>query len=90
MPNWPTFLDHIEHVLFFLADCLLKLVMQRSDWSSAFVDVVGRCGVVVAILAFGSIGHGFKSEQRLISHYSASAFSKMRSLAKCSLADSVR
>jgi len=41
-------------------------------------------------LAFGSIGHGFESEHRLFSHLSASAFSKLRSLAKCSLDDSVR
>jgi len=34
--------------------------------------------------------HGFESEHRLFSHHSASAFSKLRSLAKCSLDDSVR
>jgi len=52
--------------------------------------VVRRCGVVGSTLAFGSIGHGFDSEHRLFSHYSASAFSKLRLLAKCSLDDSVR
>jgi len=51
---------------------------------------VRRCGVVGSTLAFGSIGHGFESEHSLFSHHSASAFSKLRSLAKCSLDDSVR
>jgi len=52
---------------------------------------VGRCGVVGSTLTFGSIGHGFESEHRLFSHDGASAFSKLRSLAKCSpLDDSVR
>jgi len=41
-------------------------------------------------LTFESIGHGIESEHRLFSHHSASAFSKLRSLAKCSLDDSVR
>jgi len=52
--------------------------------------IVRRCNVVGSTLAFGSIGHGFESEIRLFSHHSASAFSKLRSLAKCSLDDSVR
>jgi len=52
--------------------------------------IVGRRGVVVSTLAFGTIGHGFESENRLFSHHGASAFSKLRSLAKCSLDDSVR
>jgi len=39
------------------------------------------CGVVGSTLAFGSIGHGFESEHCLFSHHSASAFSKLRSLA---------
>jgi len=51
---------------------------------------VRRCGVLGSILAFGSIGHGFESELRLFSQQSASAFSNLRSLAKCSLDDSVR
>jgi len=51
--------------------------------------IVRRCGVVGSTLAFGSIGHVFESEHRLFSHHSASAFSKLRSLAKCSLDDSV-
>jgi len=51
---------------------------------------VGRCGVVGITLAFGSISHGFESENRLFSHHGASAFSKLRSLAKCSLDDLVR
>jgi len=49
-----------------------------------------RCGLVGSTLAFGSIGHGLESEHRLFSHHGASAFSKLRSLAKCSLDDSVR
>jgi len=49
-----------------------------------------RCGVVGSTLAFGSIGHGFESELRLFSHHRASDFSKLRSLAECSLDDSVR
>jgi len=56
-------------------------------------DLVGRCGVVtvvVSTLAFGSMGHGFEPEHRLFSHHGASAFSKLRSLANCSLDDSVR
>jgi len=44
---------------------------------------------VGSTLAFGSIGHGFESEHRLFSHHGASAFSKLRSLAKCSLDYSV-
>jgi len=51
---------------------------------------VGRCGVVDSTLAFGSVGHGFESEYRLFSHHGASAFGKLRSLAKCSRDDSVR
>jgi len=52
--------------------------------------IVGRCGVVGSTLAFGSIGHVFDSENRLFSHHGASAFSKLRSLAKCLLDDSFR
>jgi len=52
-------------------------------------QIVGRCGVVGSTPAFGSIGHGFESEHRLFSHHGASAFSKLRSLANCSLDDSV-
>jgi len=42
---------------------------------------VGRCGVVGSALAFGSIGRGFESENRIFSYHRASAFSKLRSLA---------
>jgi len=63
--------------------------LYTSCWMCA-VYFVGCCGVVVSILAFRSIGHGFESEHRLFSHHEASAFSKLRSLAKCSLDDSVR
>jgi len=55
-----------------------------------WVAAVRRCGVVGSTLTFGSIGRGFESEHRFFSHHSASAFSKLRSLAKCSLDDSVR
>jgi len=51
---------------------------------------VRRCGVVDRTLGFGSIGHGFESEHRLFSHHGSSAFSKLRSLANCSLDDSIR
>jgi len=54
------------------------------------ITIVGRCGVVGSTLAYGSIGHGFESEHRIFSHHGASAFSKLRSLVKCSLDDSVR
>jgi len=61
------------------------------DWANNLANnLVGRRGVVGSTLAFGSIGHGFESEHRLFSHHAASAFSKLRSLAKCSLDDSVR
>jgi len=33
--------------------------------------VVGRCGVVGSTLTFGSICHGFESEDRLFSDYGA-------------------
>jgi len=51
---------------------------------------LGRRGVVGNTLAFGSIGHGFEFEHRLFSHHGASSSSKLTSLAKCSLDDSVR
>jgi len=60
------------------------------DDAVVFVAIARRYGVVGSTLAFGSIGHGFESEHRLFSHHSASAFNKLRSLAKCSLDDSVR
>jgi len=47
-------------------------------------------GIVGSTHAFGTIGHGFESEHRLFSHHIASAFSKLRSLAKCSLDDLVQ
>jgi len=58
------------------------------DAVERFPEIVGRCGVLGSRLAFGFIGHGFK--HRLFSHHLASAFSKLRSLVKCSLDDSVR
>jgi len=53
---------------------------------------VGRCGVVGSTYTRFRIhiGHGFESEHRLFSHHGASDFSKLRSLAKCPLDDSVR
>jgi len=65
-----------------------KYIVNGGEWFDR--GAVRRCGVVGSTLAFGSIGHGFKSEHRLFSHHGASAFSKLRSLAKCSLDDSVR
>jgi len=53
------------------------------------VIFVRRYGVEGSTLTFGSVGHGFESEQRLFSNNGASAFSKVRSLASCSLDDSV-
>jgi len=76
---------------------LLKHNIGKSDALYTTIHViwfmgksVGRCGVVGSTLAFGSIGHGFESEHSLFSHHVASAFRKLRSLAKCSLDDSVR
>jgi len=70
----------------------LELIKQLNApiMLSSVTITVRRCGVVGSTLAFGSIGHGFQSEHRSFSHHSASAFSKLRSLAKCSLHDSVR
>jgi len=48
---------------------------------------VKHFGVVGTTLAFGSIGRGFESEHPLFSHHSATAFSKLSLLAKCSLDD---
>jgi len=69
------------------------IVFEKSTLSSnrmVCTVLVGRCGVVGSTLAFGSIGHGFESGHGLFSQHCASAFSKLRSLAKCSLDDSVR
>jgi len=71
----------------------VKHKIRKTRLSRVAIDAslnVGRRGVVGSTLAFGSIGHGFESEHRLFSHHSASAFSKLKSLAKCSLDDSVR
>jgi len=65
-------------------DVEIPLNHKFSQMSHIFV---GRCGVVGSTLAFGSIGHGFESEHFLFSHHGASAFSKLISLAKCSLDD---
>jgi len=53
-------------------------------------DISWGAVVVGSTLAFWSIGHRFKSKHRLLSHHSASAFRKLRSLAKCLLDNSVR
>jgi len=50
-----------------------------SNWLHVVLCWEGRT------LAFGSICHGFESEHRSLSHHSASAFSKLRSPAKCML-----
>jgi len=49
----------------------------------------GRCGIVVCTLAFGSIGHGFESEHRLLLHHDASALICWYDLICCSLATSI-
>jgi len=67
-----------------------NFVVRSSERRLLIFDDVRRCGVVGSTIAVGSIGHGFESEHRLLSHHSASAFSKLRSLTKCSLDDSVR
>jgi len=53
-------------------------------WIIRNICIAKLCG------ALWFMGHGFESENRLFSHHGASAFSKLRSLAKCSLDDSVR
>ena len=56
------------------------------SFESTFLVVsVGRWGVVGSTLAFGSTGRGIDSELRYFAHHSASAFSKLRSLASCPL-----
>jgi len=57
--------------------------------NALFYILIGMTQALWCSVAFGSIGHGFESEDRLFSNHSASAFSKLRSLAKCSLDDSV-
>jgi len=66
------------------------IVMVLVDDLLQRLYVLRRFGVVGSTLAFGSMGHGFESEHGLFYHHSASAFSKLRSLAKCSLDDSAR
>jgi len=68
----------------------LKEMDATERYQADQTDRTERCGVVGSTLAFGSIGHGFESKHRLFSHHGASAFSKLRTLAKCSLDDSVR
>jgi len=81
---------------FMRTDVLLvsgRRIMRRYMTTCSFMKtdvLVGRCGVVGSTLAFGFIGHGFESEHRIFSHHGASACSKLRSLSKCSLDDSVR
>jgi len=50
---------------------LVVFVNQQYTFYAWAMWYVGRCGVVVSTLAFGSIGHGFKSEHCLFSHHSA-------------------
>jgi len=63
---------------------------QHARRGNRYQNVSTCCGVVGSTLAFVSIGHGFESEHHLFSHHSASAFSKLKSLAKCLLDYSVR
>jgi len=69
---------------------ILETIIVVAVVQPIYLLFVRRCGVMGSTLTFGSIGHGFESEHRLFSHHSASAFSKLRSLAKCLLDDSVR
>jgi len=70
-------------------DMMIHCIYDTIRYDTIRYDMIWCRGVVGSTLAVGSIGHGFESEHRLFSHYSASAFSKLRSLAKCSLDDSV-
>lgn len=63
-------------------DSVRSGVIEGIPYSAEVTDgFVGRCGVVGSTLAFGSTGRGFDPEHRYFSHHSASAFSKLRSLA---------
>jgi len=55
-------------------------VVDKFGVTDVAQSVLGRCRVVGSTLAFGSIGHGLESELHLFSHYSVSAFNKLRSL----------
>jgi len=82
-----------NNIALIIADIIMTKVASKPEIrrrTTPSYYSVGRCGVVGSTLAFGFIGHGLESEHRLFSHHSASAFSKLRSLAKCSLDDSVR
>jgi len=80
-----------RYTRYFIGAAIFDLPLILTSYSNRSThQLVGRCSVVNSTLAFGSIGHGFESEHRLFSHHGASAFSRLRSLAKCSLDDSVR
>jgi len=68
----------------------LNMVKYSRERSSSFINGHIICGAVVEHTRFRIHSHWFESEHRLFSHNSVSAFSKLRSLTKCSLDDSVR
>jgi len=69
----------------FISELGRRLEQVSGDARERCFLFVRRCGVMGSTLAFGSVDHGFESEHRSFSHHGASAFSKLRSLAKCSL-----
>jgi len=58
----------------------IPTVRLKWQWEG-LVGFVRGGAVVGSTLAFGSICHGFESEHHTFSHHSASAYSKLRSLA---------
>jgi len=76
-------IEHIRNELQRLITTYNVLIVRRNVVRKSW-----RSGVVESTLAFASIGHGIESEHRLFLHHDASASSKLRSLAKCSLDDS--
>jgi len=72
--------DLDKEVLFKKHKNKMQNVWRHFNITTCTEEECGRCGVVRRTLAFGSIGHGFESEQRLFSHLNVSAFSKLRLL----------
>jgi len=89
-------LFHLTHILRSFTLISFMPIFILFDYSMClWIDShLAPCGALwyngYITLAFGFIGHGFESEHRLFSHHRASAFSKLRSVTKCWLDDSVR